>query len=58
MSKCSLYNQGDLMAYPLLADCVIEDFTLTYLDVHNGSNSRFVTFWDPIIERVSQQLDR
>lgn len=47
----------DLANFSSWSGCVVQSLSLRYLGVPLGASPRCLSFWDPIIEKVSKRLD-
>ena len=44
-------------AFASLVGCSVLQWPLTYLDIPLGGNSRALSFWDPVVRKISKKLD-
>ena len=44
-------------AFASLAGCQVLQWPLTYLDIPLGGNPHAISFWDPVVHKISKRLD-
>ena len=50
-------DSQDLSNTTFLAGCQILEWPLVYLGVSLGGNTKSISFWDPIVEKISKCLE-
>ena len=51
-------SQSQTTKFASVLDCAVSDWPLMYLGLPLGRNPNSISFWDPVLDRVSKRLDR